>query len=70
MGILLVDNVDNMAYTYGSSFIDKNAKWKKDKPTEKQIACIKGNWKVYTKFDCHKYFKSKSLYFAFKAMNN
>jgi superfamily II DNA or RNA helicase len=66
----IVDNIDNMAYTYGSSFIDKNAKWKKDKPTEKQIACIKGNWKVYTKFDCHKYFKSKSLYFAFKNLAN
>jgi len=66
----LVDNIDNMAYTYGSSFIDKNAKWKKDKPTDKQIACIKGNWKVYTKFDCHKYFKSRALFFTFKDMNN
>lgn len=62
----LVDNIDNMAYTYGSSFISKTAKWKKDKPTEKQIACIKGNWKVYNKFDCHKYFKSRSLFFSFK----
>lgn len=64
----IVDNIDNMAYTYGSSFINKNAKWKKEKPTDKQIACIKGNWKVYTKFDCHKYFKSRSLFFSFKNM--
>lgn len=53
---------------YGSSYINKNSKWKFDKATEKQLQYINDKIRKYikTKWDVNKVFFNNSLYRAFK----
>lgn len=60
----LMQLVEDKAIFNGSSFINKNSKWKYEEATGKQIEACKHY--VRTKWEAHKYFSKKNMYFALK----
>ena len=56
--------VEDKSIYNGSSFINKNSKWKYEEATEKQILACKQS--VRTKWEAHKYFSKKNMYFALR----
>ncbi len=65
----LIESIENEAIKEGSNFISKNAKWKYEEASEKQIEATKGKIGFNpSKWDVHKFFTSRNLYFAFKEL--
>ncbi|BCZ47600.1 hypothetical protein psyc5s11_36670 [Clostridium gelidum] len=60
----LMQLVQDKSIYNGSSFINKNSKWKYEEATEKQILACKQS--VRTKWEAHKYFSKKNMYFALR----
>lgn len=62
----LIEEIDSMVISKGSSFINKRARWKYEEATEKQkLAC---KFKVKTKWESHKFFSRRNCYFAVKEL--
>lgn len=70
--IELMESVENQAVKEGSSFTYKRSIWKREPATENQINATKGKIRNNnpTKWDIHKFFVGRNLYFAFKNQAN
>ncbi|NFA42123.1 DEAD/DEAH box helicase [Clostridium botulinum] len=65
----LIESVESKTMNEGSSFISKNAKWKYEEATEKQVQATKGKLGINpSKWQVHKFFTSRNLFFAFKEL--
>jgi superfamily II DNA or RNA helicase len=62
----IVEDIERSAIKKGSSFINKYSTWKYEGATDKQIAACKNNKYVKTKWDAHKFFSKRNMYFALK----
>jgi superfamily II DNA or RNA helicase len=61
-----IECVENELVKRTTSFIHREALWKKDNATEKQLAKVRKGWIVKTKWDAHKYFLGSKIYWLFK----
>lgn len=66
--IELMESVEEQAVKEGSSFTYKRSTWKREPATEGQLNATKGKIRSNnpTKWDVHKFFVGRNLYFAFK----
>ena len=65
----LMNMIESEALREGNSFVYKKSTWKREEATENQIKATQGKIRVNrtpTKWDVHKFFVGRNLYFAFK----
>ena len=62
----IIDDVVAIVTKNGSSFISKYSTWKYESATEKQLAVVNNNEYIKTKWDTHKYFSKRVMWFALK----
>lgn len=69
----LMNMIESEALKEGNSFVYKKSTWKREEATENQIKATHGKIRVNripTKWDVHKFFVGRNLYFAFKNLAN
>ncbi|NRU52499.1 DEAD/DEAH box helicase [Clostridium beijerinckii] len=65
----LMNMIEGEALKEGNSFVYKKSKWKVEQATDNQIKATQGKIRVNripSKWDVHKFFVGRNLYFAFK----
>lgn len=65
----LLETIENEAINEGSNYIHKNARWKNETATDRQIEVLKGKLgENPTKWETHKFFTKRNIYFAIKEL--